>query len=221
MEREAFLERVRSSLGRTASASTADRIKPVTGVPDFYRQAPLGDGISDRVDRFVAELEGVGGRVIKVASVHQAADALRELIGESKSVMAWDRSEFDNWAVDWLWDELAAKDATFDLACEFGVTTVDFAVANMGSLVLTASTTKPRSVSLVVTTHVALVHADQIVDRTGIALEKIQASGSVPSAIYCITGPSRSADIENDLTIGVHGPAALVVILLTPQTSIR
>jgi L-lactate dehydrogenase complex protein LldG len=36
----------------------------------------------------------------------------------------------------------------------------------------------------------------------------------LPSALHVITGPSRTSDIENDLTIGVHGPASVVVILL-------
>jgi len=216
MEREAFLERVRTSLGSGSRDNGA-----VTGVPDFYRRAPLDGGISDPVDRFVAEFEGVGGRVIAASTVAEASGELRKLLAGSTSLMAWDRSEFAGWGVDWLWDEIGAKPGGTDLACEFGITTVDSAVANMGSLVVTASTTRPRSVSLVVSTHIALVRADQIVDRTGIAMEKIQAAGETPSAIYFITGPSRSADIENDLTIGVHGPAALIVILLTPQTSIR
>jgi L-lactate dehydrogenase complex protein LldG len=83
---------------------------------------------------------------------------------------------------------------------------------NTGSLVLSASTTRPRQVSLLPTVHLALVREDQLVDRMGEALSSY-ASGAMPSAVHFVTGPSRTSDIENDLSIGVHGPAAVSVIL--------
>ena len=223
MERDAFLSRVRRSLGRTDEG-----IAPFDGhgAPDFYRTAPLGEAGGDRVARFVAEVEGVGGRVLRVSTAADAGDALRSLIGDGRSVMAWDRSEFDGWEVDWLWDEghvavdgcsslppsVSGGSTLSGVGVGFGLTTVDSAVANTGTLVLSVSTGRPRSVSLVVGTHVALVRVDQVVDRLGEAFARYH--GPMPSGVYCITGPSRSADIENDLTIGVHGPSALVVILM-------
>jgi L-lactate dehydrogenase complex protein LldG len=240
MEREAFLARVASSLGRNGqppnSQSWGNRTETTTGAsagvrgaPEFYRARPLGDSSADPVERFIAEFEGVGGRVARVDSVEEAGGVLRSLVeeltvdpDEGGSVLTWARSEFDGWGIDWLWNEkkaievIAANeiDLRSSLTVPIGVTTVDFAVANTGTLIVTVSPARARSVSLIPTTHIALVREEQIVDRSGEAFASIGAGESMPSAFYCITGPSRSADIENDLTIGVHGPAALYVILL-------
>ena len=217
MEREAFLKRVSTALGRTDTSAPNDG-NGVSGVPDFYRSASIG---GDRIDRFVTELDAVGGRVVRASTVAEASALLRGLVPETASVLTWDRSEFEGWGVDWLWDDAAAKAGVVDLSAEIGVTTVDYAVANTGTIVLTTSASRARSASLVVSTHIALVKAEQIVDRLGEAFAGVSGRGPMPSGMYCITGPSRSADIENDLTIGVHGPAALVVVLLTPQTGVR
>jgi len=94
----------------------------------------------------------------------------------------------------------------------------DFAVANTGTLALATTAQRARSVSLLPTVHIALVRESQFVDRMGEALEGIaRQTGpppATPSSVHFISGPSRSADIENDLSIGVHGPAALYVIAL-------
>ena len=221
MERKAFLDRLRLALNGDANTSSVPSPVGPGTIPDFYRNAPLGDNPANRVDRFVAELEAVSGRVIRVSTEAEAGEALRSLVAESKSIIAWDRSEFAGWGIDWLWDDCGAKLGGVDLTADFGVTTVDYVVANTGTIVLTTAATRPRTVSLVISTHIALVRAEQVVDRVGEAYAGISARGPMPSGMYSITGPSRSADIENDLTIGVHGPAALVIILLTPQTGIR
>jgi L-lactate dehydrogenase complex protein LldG len=62
--------------------------------------------------------------------------------------------------------------------------------------------------------HVAMIRANQIVARMGEALEKLTRDDVLASQLLFITGPSRTSDIENDLTIGVHGPAAVVVMML-------
>ncbi len=101
------------------------------------------------------------------------------------------------------------------MSADVGVTLADFAVANTGTLAVSATAARPRSVSLTPTVHVALVLERQIVARMGAALEVYAGRpfGLMPSSLHFISGPSRSADIENDLSIGVHGPAALIVIL--------
>ena len=217
MDRNAFLSRVTSALYGVSPAEDLSVRSP----QDWGRRGPkaaVDDSVPDLVDRFVIEAEAVGTRVIRVSTIDEASNALRSLI--TGSAITWDCTEFDGWRIDWLWDDLHAKTA-LDLTADIGVTTVDYAVANTGTLIVTAAPSRPRSVSLVVSTHIALVDADQIVQSLGEAFDGIQSRGAMPSAIHCITGPSRSADIENDLTIGVHGPAALVVVLLTPQTGVR
>jgi L-lactate dehydrogenase complex protein LldG len=228
MEREAFLRRIRERLGRgrLARAPTREPLRlpePLVVSPFASRPPP-----ADPVLRFKTELEAVGG-VVRIADDLPAAHAaLSEELErwDAKRVVSWARSEFSAWQLDWLWGEgraLAWLDPPLDseaalraalLECEVGITTVDHAVFGTGTLVLSASRPRPRSLSLLPTVHLALVRQSQFVSRMGEALGPYRTGGALlPSAIHFITGPSRTSDIENDLTIGVHGPAAVSVIV--------
>jgi L-lactate dehydrogenase complex protein LldG len=101
---------------------------------------------------------------------------------------------------------------------EVGVTGVDFAVAESGSLVLLSGPGKGRLTSCLPTVHVAILRPGQLVetlDEIGRLLEAshlLQSASHSPSGITFITGPSRTADIELSLTRGVHGPGEVHVI---------
>lgn len=102
--------------------------------------------------------------------------------------------------------------------CRLGIVWADYAVAGTGTLVLLARGGRGRSVSLLPDTLFAVVRADRIVARMGEAFEAIHRdapeAAAMPSSINLITGPSRSADIENDLTIGIHGPGSVYALIL-------
>jgi L-lactate dehydrogenase complex protein LldG len=222
VDREAFFDRIAGRLGR--ARVRAAPVRDVVGVPDFHaREAQR----SDLVSQFEEELTAIGGRVRRARDAAHASEALRAELDEWKprAIVTWARSEFADWGISWLWnerearafgdpglaDEAALRAAVF--GADIGVTTVEAAVAATGSLVLSAAPTRPRSVSLVPTVHVALVKRSQIVPRMGVALAT-RDPRQMPSAVHFVSGPSRTSDIENDLTIGVHGPAALVAIVV-------
>ncbi|MDF2715844.1 MAG: lactate utilization protein [Paenibacillus sp.] len=102
--------------------------------------------------------------------------------------------------------------------CRLGIVWADYAIANTGTLVLLARGGHGRSVSLMPDTLFAVIRADKLVTRMGEAFEAIlrdyPEAASMPSSINLITGPSRSADIENDLTIGIHGPGKVYAVIL-------
>jgi len=102
--------------------------------------------------------------------------------------------------------------------CQLGVIWPDFAVANTGTLVLQCSPERGRSVSLLTDILFAVFRADQLVTRMGEAFSQItdgKSDGShYASSLNLITGPSRSADIENDLTIGIHGPGKVYAVII-------
>ncbi|WP_284641255.1 LutC/YkgG family protein [Paenibacillus silviterrae] len=102
--------------------------------------------------------------------------------------------------------------------CQLGIVWPDYAVANTGTLVLQCSREKGRSVSLLTEILFAVFRADQLVDRMGEAFAKITDGKShasdYASSLNLITGPSRSADIENDLTIGIHGPGKVYAVII-------
>ena len=93
-----------------------------------------------------------------------------------------------------------------------GITTVDFAIALTGTLVLGSSPAHPRSTSLLPALHLAVVPVDRVV---GTLSDVLARTGPLPSALTFITGPSRTADIELTPVRGVHGPTTVKVYLLT------
>jgi L-lactate dehydrogenase complex protein LldG len=105
-------------------------------------------------------------------------------------------------------------------SADIGVTGVDIALAETGTMILVSGAGRPRSTSLLPPTHVAVFDRRRLVEsleQVGIVLEALHAdpartmSGAV---INFITGPSRTADIELTLTRGVHGPKAVHAVFV-------
>ena len=87
-----------------------------------------------------------------------------------------------------------------------------YGLADTGSVVLGASPDEPRARSLLSEVHISVLREDRILP--GLA-ELFEALGSdLPSQLAIVTGPSRSADIEQKLTVGVHGPGQVHVVLI-------
>ena len=93
-----------------------------------------------------------------------------------------------------------------------GVSEAAFGLADTGSVVLAAAPEEPRARSLFPDVHVSLLRQDRILP----GLDELFAAigDALPSSLAIVTGPSRSADIEQKLTIGVHGPREVHVVLL-------
>jgi L-lactate dehydrogenase complex protein LldG len=87
-----------------------------------------------------------------------------------------------------------------------------YGLADTGSVVLLASPEEPRARSLLPEVHVSLLREDRILP----GLEELFAAlgPDLPSGVAIVTGPSRSADIEQRLAVGVHGPREVHVVLL-------
>ncbi len=89
-----------------------------------------------------------------------------------------------------------------------------YGLADTGSVVLAASPEEPRSRSLLPDVHVSVLREDRILA----GLEDLfRALGDdLASSLAIVSGPSRSADIEQRLTVGVHGPGEVHVAILPP-----
>jgi L-lactate utilization protein LutC len=95
---------------------------------------------------------------------------------------------------------------------DVGISTAQAGIAETGTLILDSACERHRLVSLVPPVHIAIINASAIVATLADALTLLQQNEISP-AITFITGPSRTADIELTLTIGVHGPQELYVIV--------
>jgi L-lactate dehydrogenase complex protein LldG len=94
--------------------------------------------------------------------------------------------------------------------CDLGITEADYLLPETGTLVLRSSSVQPRAVSLLPRIHLAIVHPEGLRPD----MHQVFAEAKDSHYLLFITGPSRTADIELTVTLGVHGPKNLFVWML-------
>lgn len=198
--REAILRALRSAWDEAVELPAA----APPGEAAAYR-----DGLrADLLRTFCERAEELG------VQVHRAGE--RDALFAILAGLCRDRRVYVEPALGWLAPVLERAGARLvpweDLPeADVGVTGVDYGLAESGSLVLRAGPERPRSASLLPPVHVAVLREDRVLVDLFDLLERL---GDVPSALTLITGPSRSADIEMSLAVGVHGPGSVHVVLL-------
>jgi L-lactate dehydrogenase complex protein LldG len=198
---------------------------------DSDREADLalrsGASLDERIQRFIQNLEGVGGHCILVRNETEITAALKSVIAELRQrnqpagrVAVSDSEEIRNFIspIESEFDEVLTTPALSELFhCDIGFTGAQYGIAETGTLVLDSASERHRIVSLVPPVHVAIVRADTIMSTLGEALHHVRMGyndcSELSSVITFVTGPSRTADIELTLAIGVHGPKELFVII--------
>ena len=146
------------------------------------------------VQLFKQNLEAVDGHCIVVENETEVEETVKRLT-EGKRIATSDASRSDLFKYD------------------AGITSAQAGIAETGTLVLDSSVERNRLVSLVPPVHIAILDASRIYQTLGETLTALQSGEEVSPAITFITGPSRTADIELTLAIGVHGPQELYVII--------
>ena len=220
--REAILSSIRSHLAASVPHNTqenfVDSENPSVSLSGLT-SVPL-------VHKFEANLEAVGGHCIITHGDTGIAQALTQIIGDLQktNLRAQRIAISDEQRVERLLQQTdleiealaiapnASEIFTFDL----GITTAQAAIAETGTLVLDSADERHRLVSLVPPVHIAIIDAGRICETLGEALSLLRRERELSRAVTFITGPSRTADIELTLTIGVHGPQELYVIVDTP-----
>ncbi len=94
-----------------------------------------------------------------------------------------------------------------------GLTTTKGAIAETGSLILWPDSEEPRLISLIPPVHIAILDADKIYETFAQAVQQQNWVNQMPGNALLISGPSKTADIEQVLAYGVHGPKELIVII--------
>ena len=109
------------------------------------------------------------------------------------------------------------------IGASFGITCADYALADTGTVALISGGEQHRLISLLPPAHICLLDPRCIFASLNELLDHLhvghEAHGTLPQALTCITGPSRTADIEQTITMGVHGPRTLQVIVYAPAKS--
>jgi L-lactate dehydrogenase complex protein LldG len=110
-----------------------------------------------------------------------------------------------------------AKPSYPDLAtADAAITTCEALVARTGSIIMSSAQKSGRTTSVYAEVHICIAYTDQLVYdvRDGLQVIKERYAGRLPSLITFATGPSRTADIEKTLVVGVHGPREVYVFLV-------
>lgn len=177
--------------------------------------------------RFQQQLTAVGGDAHFAASIEQAADIIgaHPALADRKIVVPphFDRRQS---AVLQLIARkgiviVEAGDPQSVADAPAGLTDAELAIAETGSVLLAENSLEARVVSMLTLTHFVLVEERKLVpmlDDAGALLQQLTKVGpDQRHYISFVTGPSRTADIERTLTIGVQGPKTLCVIVVNDQ----
>ena len=222
--REQILATIRAAVGMPVRRDRAS-------APEFSSRNSVEETSVELAGRFQSEITRIGGR-FHYATNAESVCAYIEQVAEAegaKTVICSNGRVADEFGIA---NRLAAKGIAFitdptesDIKenaarAEIGLTGVDYALAETGSLVLLARPEQPRSVSLLPPVHIALIRPGQIIrgfdELFELLRSDLEATG-IKSAVTFITGPSRTADIELTLVVGVHGPQQLHAVLFDVQ----
>lgn len=200
-----------------------------TLLPDAMPERPALDfpKTDGDLSLFVAELQKLSAEVVRFGTLPEAVQNLMQLFRDR------------NWKRTLIWQSLLENNAQLKEALEnaeieavtdakknelasipVGITDIKAAIADTGTLVLQNISGQPSFVSLLPDVHIVLVRASEIYPNLQTFLENEENIGAVVSQsnnFVFISGPSRTADIEQTLTLGVHGPREMIVMLLEDE----
>lgn len=164
------------------------------------------------VDLFKQSIEAVDGHCVVVQNEKDIVDQITRIAGDRFRRIAISDAPALQRLLE-VSEVAVAPDASDVFEFDVGITTAQAAIAETGTLVLDSARERHRLVSLVPPVHIAIIDASSIFQTLGEALAFIHQNGDISPAVTFITGPSRTADIELTLAIGVHGPQELHVIV--------
>ncbi|MDO2947884.1 LUD domain-containing protein [Aeromonas simiae] len=208
--KEAILSRLRGAA--TPMAHAPHGWQPWRGADDGARR-----------ERFLGMIRASHAEILTVTEATLARDLAAWLDGEQIQTLAcgqggrWQEAalaacagrsvltpsgEFANW-----------KDELFDV-CQAGITHCAGAIADTGTLVLLPDGGEPRTLSLVPPCHIAMLAASTIADNLAGLVAAGRWQQAMPTNLLLVSGPSKTADIQQTLAYGAHGPSRLLVVLV-------
>lgn len=209
--RAAILNALRRSLGpsqpATGAQQTADREAPRAYV------LPAVEG--DLVERFVNRIAATGASVARVRTATEIPQAVLGFLDAHQLPPALVRSD-EPMFVELSWPvELAVAVRAAADGDRTSLTGVLAAVAETGSLVVASARRSPHTLNFLAENHIVVVQVPQVVRHLeDVWLWVRNRPDGMPRALTFITGPSRTADVEQTIQIGAHGPRRLHVVLV-------
>jgi L-lactate dehydrogenase complex protein LldG len=204
------MDRIRAALGRREGLPVPDPPPVRLRIPEVSLEA--------RIASMTARLEALSGRVVRVKTVQAAGAWVAEALA-NRTAIASNAPFLEACGVTRIpgiqsgvtdRDKLRQHCATVDV----GISSADYALADTGTLVMLSSQNEARMISLLPPAHIAVLPVTRILTGLDELLSVVPNAASVTSSMVLITGPSRTADIEQILVRGVHGPGQLTAVLV-------
>jgi len=209
MARDQVLHKVRTALGR--SSGQAPDPPPPIGLRIPAMPLP------ERIAEFRRRLELLAGKTACVHTVRDAAEYVESVVAGRDAVAssAPFLAECGILSLAGVQHGFADPASLRDACSRFavGITSADYALANTGTLVMLS---EPRLISLLPPVHIAVIPAGCLLSSLDELLSILPDPARVSNSMVLITGPSRTADIEQILVRGVHGPGEIHVVIVSP-----
>ena len=210
MSRDSLLNTIRAALGRSAGQGVPDPPPARIVVP----QAEM----EDRIASMRVRIEALAGKTARAATTEEACAIVADAIA-GKTAVASNSPFLAECGITQLptvhsgildREELREACASADV----GITSADYVLADTGTLVMIASPREARLVSLLPPAHIAVVPKDRILTGLDELFSLLPDPAGITSSMVLITGPSRTADIEQILVRGVHGPGQIMAVVV-------
>ncbi|MCM5553099.1 lactate utilization protein [Pleomorphomonas sp. NRKKF1] len=219
--RDAILGRIRRSLGvsdsdATRPAAVRHRLAetPVNVVP---ARGQLPD--AERIDLFVRKVGEVFATVVRLEGRDDIPAAVAAYLRDRNLPQAIRRGD-DPRLADLPWEreaQLAVATGPSEGRDLVGLSHADAGVAETGTVVLTSGPDNPTTLNFLPDHHIVVVDASTVAgdyETVWADLRRRFGAGLMPRTVNLVTGPSRSADIEETLLLGAHGPRSLHILVV-------
>ena len=206
MSRDHILHKIRTALGRGAGQEVCDPPPARLHIPEVAMETRVAS-MMERVRALAGQpVESADPRAFvanAIAGKTAVASNAAYLVECGVASLPGVRSGITDR------EELRDACATADV----GITSADYALADTGTLVMLASPREARMISLLPPAHIAVVPRGRILTGLDELFSLLPHPAETTSSMVLITGPSRTADIEQILVRGVHGPGLLTVVV--------
>ena len=213
--RETILQRLRNRTGGELTVpecdfsvlvrddwSTAERIERFEKMIESVHGEVHHVSEDSWMDRLAEVLTTSGARNLLIPKQHEIGQALRNAGREDLPELLIYDEPIESWQAH-LFNEVDAS-----------ITSTRGGIAETGSLILWPNNDEPRLMSLVPPVHIAVLKASELYTTFHEAMQAQNWAAGMPTNALLISGPSKTADIEQTLAYGVHGPKELIVLII-------
>lgn len=209
--RDNILDRIHAALGKSASRAERGEINAYISQ---HAAGPKPQAEWNLAARFRERALSLASSVDQIASISEMPQAVARYLRENNlplQAVCWPEFAQIDWAAQGM--NVTARPAQgSDLV---GITGAFCAIAETGTLVLLSGKDTPAATSLLPETHLAVVRTSRIIRSMEEAWSLLRKEYPVmPRAVNFVSGPSRTADIEQTVTLGAHGPYRVHIILV-------